>query len=666
MTRIRRSSLGYRSALPLLAVTIVAILMIGLSVRRTLANSAGFALEFNGTNDHVRLGDTGELFDNPAWADTKSISVWVNPTGLTPPSVPPENGEIIAGVSGPRLFGITRAVYNGGDRIWVWNGDSDGIDGLSIDFTPGEWTQIVMVHTGGVLSAYKDGVLVGAIASGPTFVPNGTIDGNLYLGGPGRGPAVSFFSGQIDEARIWNVALDEATISAWQDSELTDAHPNWLALPAYYQMSDAGGTTLSDNSPNSNTGLLLGSMTDSNWVVSGAFGSPGDTPAPTDTLAAPTAGPTETPALPTDTPTITLEPPSPTAPPLTNTPLPPTATPLPPSPTVPSPTNTPTLTLAPPSPTPTDLPPGPTSTPTQTIEPPTPTPTSIPDNPVEVGFYNPPDNIFEVTISGEIAYITGNGLHVLDISDPANPVELSFLDTPGRAWDVALSGDFAYLAGGAEGIIVIDISDPSNPIVAGSHNTPEFAQGIAVAGDLAYVADRFDGLRVLDITAPSNPVEIGFLDTPDQALEIALSGATAYLADYRGGLRVIDITDPTNPQELGSFSGAAAYGIAVMGEYAYLADGNGGLRVLTINNPSQPIEISSLNTVGYTRRVVVQGNSAYVTAWRDGLYILDISDPANPLISGSFDTPGRAFGLDIRAGYAFVADYEAGLRIIDW
>ncbi len=136
----------------------------------------------------------------------------------------------------------------------------------------------------------------------------------------------------------------------------------------------------------------------------------------------------------------------------------------------------------------------PPSTPIPTSEPPTPTPTRIPGNPVEIGFYDPTDNIYEVTVSGDLAYLTGNGLHVLDISDPANPVELSFLDTPGRAWDVAISGNFAYLASGAEGIFVIDISDPSNPIVTGSHNTPEFAQGIAVAGDLAYVADRFDGL----------------------------------------------------------------------------------------------------------------------------------------------------------------------------
>lgn len=378
----------------LLTTSTVVLLMIsllaGLGTYPARADSAGFALEFDGVNDHVLLGETNTVLEGADWTHTKTMSVWVRPDGSSSPSTSPTTGRLILGNDRPRLFGMTRANYNGQDRLWVWNAAAGNvISFIGITYTPGVWMHVALVHAGGTLSAYKNGELVGSVSSGATALPSGSNGGSLYLGGSARPDTATYWQGRMDEARFWNAALDQATLQGWMQQEANESHPNWGSLAAYYRMSDGSGVSLSDDSGHGHTGTLSGGMSDANWVVSDAFGdaSPTSTPTvpvdtPTFTPVPPTATSTNPPP-PTSTPTNTAVPPTAT---FTNTPAPPTATPtetIPPTPTdtpsgpTPTPTNTPvtptpTDTIAPPSPTNTLVPP----TPTDTSPPPTPTPTT--------------------------------------------------------------------------------------------------------------------------------------------------------------------------------------------------------------------------------------------------------------------------------------------------
>ncbi|MFN2196130.1 MAG: LamG domain-containing protein, partial [Anaerolineales bacterium] len=342
-----------------------------------------YALSFNGSDDYIALDHADVLFDAPTWVSTKTISLWILPGGNLAPSTPPASGEIILSTDRPRTFGVNRAVFNGLDRIWVWNADSNGTDMIGVEYTPGIWLHLAVVHENGSLSAYKDGLLVDTVASGDSAFNSGT----LYLGGSGRNSAATYFQGQLDEVRFWNVGLDQTTISDWMTQEISGTHPNFANLAAYYRMSDGLGTTLTDDSGRGNTGILLGSMSDANWVLSTAFGgstTPTDTPIPpTDTPIPPTATPvppTDTPVPPSATPeppTATPEPPTATPVPPTDTPVPPTATPVGPSATPLPPTDTPV------PPTDTPLPPSATpEPPTATPEPPTATPVPPTDTPI--------------------------------------------------------------------------------------------------------------------------------------------------------------------------------------------------------------------------------------------------------------------------------------------
>ncbi len=82
----------------------------------------------------------------------------------------------------PRWWGISQGIVNDQDRIWLWNFDGT-MDSIGVSYTPGVWTHITLVHDGGVMRAYKNGVLAGAMVSGPTQQPNTGALPILQLGG---------------------------------------------------------------------------------------------------------------------------------------------------------------------------------------------------------------------------------------------------------------------------------------------------------------------------------------------------------------------------------------------------------------------------------------------------------------------------------------------------
>jgi hypothetical protein len=357
------------------------------------AETAGYALEFDGHNDYVLLAGTAAMLGS-GWETSKTVEVWVWPDGP---------GEVCAHeepawcncIFGdrPRWWGISRGVLLGQDRIWIWNTDGDlptYTDAVGVEYTPGEWVHITLVHANGILRAYKNGVEVGAVASGSTAQPATGALPDLQIGGViNNADRVWIFKGLLDEVRLWNFGRTPAEVQADLYHTLAGTE---TGLKAYYQMSDGSGMELTDDSGHGWDGKLM----DGNvfvppdghpptWVNSTAFdGAPPATPTntpipPTDTPIPPTdtpVPPTDTPIPPTDTPI----PPTDTPIPPTDTPVPPTDTPIPPTNTPVPPTDTPV------PPTETQPPPTATVTPQTNTPPPpaTPSPTISGESPISV------------------------------------------------------------------------------------------------------------------------------------------------------------------------------------------------------------------------------------------------------------------------------------------
>jgi hypothetical protein len=212
-------------------------------------SGSGYALRFDGRSDFVRLHQTADMMA-ASWPTTKTVELWIKPTGSPFCSAPnPMTCDAIIG-DNPRRWGISRGIINGLDRIWVWNW-AGAATMISFPYTPNEWTHIAMVHGGGMLSAYKNGALMGQVASGAT---QDGLTGLVQFGGIIHSSTRNFtFGGDIDDVRFWNTARTAQQIVATMNSTLTGSE---TGLAAYYRMSNGSGTSLTDDSGHALTGSL--------------------------------------------------------------------------------------------------------------------------------------------------------------------------------------------------------------------------------------------------------------------------------------------------------------------------------------------------------------------------------------------------------------------------
>jgi hypothetical protein len=276
-----------------------------------------------------------------------------------------------------------------------------------------------------------------------------------------------------------------------------------------------------------------------------------------------------------------------------------------------------------------------------------------PNKPIRIGYCSISSQGYDVTISGNYAYIADGsyGLGIVDISSTNSPRCVGYYDTPGTAIDVKIVGEYAYLADYNSGLRIINISDPYNPFEVGYCDIPKKASEVVIQGNYAFISDDTSGLCIINITDPSNPYKVSYYNTPGSAYGLSVRGNYAYVADGSSGLRIIDITDPQNPFEAGYYdTPGIAYNVAINGDYAFVVDGrDSGLRVINIKKPSHLKEIGYYNTYFYAINVAIQGNCIYMPVSYSGLYILQfIADLENTpdvkLIKGS--SQYNVFDLD--------------------
>lgn len=241
---------------------------------------AGWSLSFDGVNDYVWLGDTQEVFGGSTdWQDTKTVSLWVKPAGLgeSCDRFDPAWCDSIFG-DRPRWWGISRGIINSEDRIWIWNKPiGESIDVIGIPYTPDVWVHISLVHGDGFLQAYKNGTLIAELASGTTELPSTGAIPVLQLGAVINNVDRNWsFAGEIDEVRLYNIALTQQQI---QDTLFTELVGGEIGLQAYYKMSDGTGVALTDDSGHGHDGVFYDGLGQPNlngpqWVNSTAFDNP--------------------------------------------------------------------------------------------------------------------------------------------------------------------------------------------------------------------------------------------------------------------------------------------------------------------------------------------------------------------------------------------------------
>ncbi|MBV6646244.1 MAG: hypothetical protein KI790_12385, partial [Cyclobacteriaceae bacterium] len=227
----------------------------------------GFALDFDGTDDVVEIPASTD-FD---LGNNLTFEAWVNTTdGL---------GEIINNFeeTGSPNEGFTFVIGNiAGDiadgipRLYV--SDSISLETISSDLgtiNDGNWHHVAVAYDGATVTFYMDGVAGAAQAASGLSV--GTSSNVIRIGRDNNNPSTRFFTGQLDEIRVWDYARTAEQID---DHRFNTLFGGENGLVAYYRFDQDNGSTLVDRSINNNDGTwdgTGGANFSPNWVASTAF-----------------------------------------------------------------------------------------------------------------------------------------------------------------------------------------------------------------------------------------------------------------------------------------------------------------------------------------------------------------------------------------------------------
>lgn len=232
----------------------------------TIALTSQGALNFDGINDYVQTSYGGVLGNSP-----RTIEAWIKtskPAGVQQSIV--DYGEFNS--PNGRRFTLNilgnPAVLRAEIRGW-------GVNGTTV-LNDGVWHHVAVTYDGTSIRLYVDCVLEA------TAVPSTTVNTTTSTSLP---PGVrignrsnisstytSYFEGDIDEVRFWNVARSASDLSTNKNGELTLISSN---LTGYWKLNEASGVIASDGSFGANNGTLnnfaLNGTGISDWTASSAL-----------------------------------------------------------------------------------------------------------------------------------------------------------------------------------------------------------------------------------------------------------------------------------------------------------------------------------------------------------------------------------------------------------
>ena len=226
-----------------------------LFISTMVAQGSGDGLDFDGSDDYVTMGNVLNL------TSAISIETWIKTDGLGSRQTIVSKGYPSTGEPYYQYHVEIRA---GGEIYFPLslNGTRQTTE-TSATINASQWYHIACVYDGSTIKVYIDGVeesssnASGSISTYSTSFYLGAYSGHVSSN-------VGSFNGVMDEVRIWNDARTVTEIREYMHKELAGNESN---LAAYYKMSNATGTSLTDNSSNSNTGTLT-NMDNSDWVTS--------------------------------------------------------------------------------------------------------------------------------------------------------------------------------------------------------------------------------------------------------------------------------------------------------------------------------------------------------------------------------------------------------------
>ncbi|WP_145391307.1 DUF4347 domain-containing protein [Stieleria neptunia] len=199
-------------------------------------------LNFDGIDDAVNMGAGAVL----------EVDDYLTMEARIRPDAYPAAYSIVLNREGEYEIGMTSsgnllwAVANTNPG-WVWH-DTGYVIPLN------EWTHVSVVYDNGTMSTFVNGNLVETYyGSGSIGDAHATKD-DFIVGGRQNNPVGQYFSGEIDEVRLWNVARTQNEIRTTLDQPLAGTE---TGLMGYWSFDEGRGASTADLTANANTGTLI-------------------------------------------------------------------------------------------------------------------------------------------------------------------------------------------------------------------------------------------------------------------------------------------------------------------------------------------------------------------------------------------------------------------------
>ena len=224
---------------------------------------------FDGLVDYVDVEDHLDLNTN-----TFTISSWIKrDTGTTDASIVSKRDAAFTEGYDLRINGTGRLVftYNGGAVTLT----------SAVSIPENEWHQVAVIYNSGTATLYIDGVPDPSTTTSSLAAPVATSQKFLIAAADGFDPnTTDYFAGNIDEVRVWDIALSVDQLRYIMNQEIIDstilptptliqgdiipttisnneiAPIAWASLAGYYPMSVYTYTNTNDMSGNDHQGAL--------------------------------------------------------------------------------------------------------------------------------------------------------------------------------------------------------------------------------------------------------------------------------------------------------------------------------------------------------------------------------------------------------------------------
>lgn len=217
-----------------------------------LGTAMNSSLSFSGSSSaYAQIPDAPEL--NPTTAIT--LEAWIYPTTWRTSIF---EGTIIAKEIATGNGGYILRCGAGG-KLSFAIGIGTGFQELATTtniLTLNQWQHVAGTYDGTTMRIYLNGVEVGNKAqTGPINVSSNPVEIGRNFAYTSR-----YFTGRIDEARIFNEALDAATILSWYNKSVNNTHSNYANLVGYYEFDNIA-----------NPAVLVGTIGSNGTVVSATY-----------------------------------------------------------------------------------------------------------------------------------------------------------------------------------------------------------------------------------------------------------------------------------------------------------------------------------------------------------------------------------------------------------